>query len=165
MPRIASGLLLGAVVLLSACAGAEPAGAPSNRAASAASGRPGSTFVSSGGPASATAAPSAPSTSGRPPYIRSATWVTLRSGSSLQVAPTAAGRTAQGEVAMDAAWREVLGLRPDADTPGMREQFDCHWLYARLIQPEKATWNLEPWRPVVSASAMIAAGCNPGGPE
>uniref|UniRef100_UPI0035ADEDAE DUF2599 domain-containing protein n=1 Tax=Cellulomonas fimi TaxID=1708 RepID=UPI0035ADEDAE len=27
--------------------------------------------------------------------------------------------------------------------------------------PDKARWNLEPWRPEVDAFAMIAARCNP----
>ena len=61
--------------------------------------------------------------------------------------------------------REVLDLAPDAGTPGMREQFDCHWTWARVLEPDKPTWNLEPWRPPVGADLMAAEGCNPGGPE
>ena len=57
----------------------------------------------------------------------------------------------------------MLRLAPDAGTPGMRAQFDCHWTYARLVAPDKHSWNLEPWRPVVGAQAMTRAGCNPGG--
>jgi hypothetical protein len=47
----------------------------------------------------------------------------------------------------------------------MREQFMCHWQYAEFAQPGKTSWNLEPWRPQVTADQMVAAGCNPGGTE
>ena len=58
-----------------------------------------------------------------------------------------------------------LTLSPDADIPGMREQFMCHWQYAELGYPGKTSWNLEPWRPEVSGDEMVAAYCNPGGTE
>ena len=32
----------------------------------------------------------------------------------------------------DEAWTEVLTLSPDAEIPGMREQFMCHWQYAGI---------------------------------
>jgi hypothetical protein len=67
--------------------------------------------------------------------------------------------------AADEAWTEVLTLAPDADTPGMRAQFLCHWQFAEIVQPGKISWNLEPWRPVVDDAQMAASGCNPGGPE
>lgn len=67
--------------------------------------------------------------------------------------------------AADAAWAEVLALSPEADTAGMRAQFICHWQYAEIRQPGKPSWNLEPWRPVVDDSEMLASGCNPGSPE
>ncbi len=86
-------------------------------------------------------------------------------GRSLHIVPTASGRSAQGAADDDEAWSEVVGLAPDADQPGMRAQFDCHWTYARLVQPDKPSWNIEPWRPVVSESQMVDARCNPGGPE
>ncbi len=60
---------------------------------------------------------------------------------------------------------EVLALSPDADTAGMRVQFICHWQFAEFAQPGKASWNLEPWRPVVDDSEMYASGCNPDSPE
>jgi hypothetical protein len=47
----------------------------------------------------------------------------------------------------------------------MRAQFDCHWRFARIVEPDKPSWNLEPWRPVVTESEMVDARCNPGGPE
>lgn len=100
-----------------------------------------------------------------PPYIDGVDWVVTEVGPSLQIRPTPVGRTVSGDGAADEAWREVLALDPGADTPGMRAQFDCHWTFARLVEPDKPSWNLEPGRPVVSDEEMIAARCNPGFPE
>ena len=86
-------------------------------------------------------------------------------GRSLHVVPTAAGRAASGPSDEARAWGEVLRIAPDADQPGMQAQFDCHWVYARLVQPDKPSWSLEPWRPVVTDQQMVDARCNPGGPE
>ena len=58
---------------------------------------------------------------------------------------------------------EVLADAPDADLPGMRDQFVCHWEVAEAAEPGKTSWNLEPWRPVVSMTKMLEAACNPGG--
>lgn len=109
--------------------------------------------------------PQVPRTSPAPPFIAGATWGESDYGVTLKVAPSAAGRQAWGADDSQLAWQEVLRLFPDADTPGMWEQFDCHWTWARILEPGKATWNLEPWRPVVSPERMLAEGCNPGGPE
>ncbi len=104
-----------------------------------------------------------------PPFIDHTQWARWHGLPSLRVFPTPSGRTAAGRPASDAsaneAWAEVLALSPDADTPGMRAQFICHWDFAELAQPGKTSWNLEPWRPVVDDAAMVASGCNPGGPE
>lgn len=100
-----------------------------------------------------------------PPYIASATWADTAVGPSLQIAPTTNGRRVQSPTAGTEAWREVLALDPGADTPGMKAQFDCHWTFARLVEPNKPTWNLEPNRPVVTPEEMIASRCNPGMPE
>ncbi len=86
-------------------------------------------------------------------------------GRSLHIVPTASGRRVHGGNADAVAWREVLKLMPDAGTPGMRAQFECHWTYARLVEPDKPSWNIEPWRPVVSERVMAQDGCNPGGPD
>lgn len=83
-------------------------------------------------------------------------------GPSLQIVPTPSGRKVSGERAAEVAWREVLALAPDGDTPGMRAQFDCHWTFARLVDPDKPSWNLEPDRPVVSDEQMVSSRCNPG---
>lgn len=95
-----------------------------------------------------------------PPYIASARWTRTSSGRSLHVMPTASGRTAGNDVE-NAAWREVLAIAPDAAGVSMRRQFVCHWRYAK----GKATWNLEPWRAAVPLDEVVAAYCNPGGPE
>jgi hypothetical protein len=117
------------------------------------------------------AAPAAPS----PPFIDHTEWTQSQGLPSLRVFPTPSGRKAarQPGIAVtgaagalaDEAWGEVLALSPDADTPGMRSQFICHWQFAELVQPGKASWNLEPWRPVVDDAEMVASRCNPGGPE
>lgn len=100
-----------------------------------------------------------------PPYIDHVQWAQTDVGASLQVYPTPAGRQASAETAMAQAWHEVLVLAPTANTPTMKAQFDCHWTFARLVDPMKASWNLEPSRPVVTSDQMIAARCNPGGAE
>lgn len=116
---------------------------------------------------STSSGPSTPSTSptaqslARPPYIASAMWTMGAHGRSLHVTPTASGRTVTSPDAETKAWTEVLKLHPDAGTVSMYRQFSCHWKYAR----DKAVWNLEPWRPVVPMDEVVAAYCNPGGPE
>ncbi|MGN7227266.1 DUF2599 domain-containing protein [Dietzia maris] len=100
-----------------------------------------------------------------PPFIDAVTWGDSDYGVTLEVAPSTAGRQAWGDDDSRTAWREVVRLVPEADSPGMWEQFDCHWTWARLLEPDKPTWNLEPWRPVVPPERMLAEGCNPGGPE
>ena len=114
---------------------------------------------------------SAPSYS--PPFVDHVFWTQWSQWNqlpSLRVYPTASGRAAARQLGStgpdaDEAWSEVLALAPDAATPGMREQFLCHWELGEMIQPGKASWNLEPWRPVVDATTMIGSGCNPGGSE
>lgn len=102
-----------------------------------------------------------------PPYIDHTEWVSW-GPASLRVYPTPSGRAAARASDLPAAgqaWAEVLARSPQADTPGMRAQFDCHWQFAELARPGKTSWNLEPWRPVVDDAAMVAAACNPGGQE
>jgi Protein of unknown function (DUF2599) len=105
------------------------------------------------------------------PFIDHTEWTQWAGLSSLRVYPTPSGRAAARQAVAppaqsalaDQAWTEVLALSPDADTPGMRAQFVCHWQFAELVQPGKSSWNLEPWRPVVDGAEMFASGCNPGG--
>lgn len=105
-----------------------------------------------------------------PPYVDRAVWVSYDRLPTLRVYPTRAGRDVAGTLGKtaaqnDEAWREVLALAPDADSPGMRAQFLCHWNFAEFAQPGKTSWDLEPWRPAVTDSDMVLAGCNPGGAE
>jgi hypothetical protein len=106
-----------------------------------------------------------------PPFVDHvlwARWSEWNQLSSLRVYPTASGRAASKQLGSvspeaDEAWAEVLALAPQADTAGMHDQFRCHWDFAETAQPGKTSWNLEPWRPVVDDTTMVAAGCNPGG--
>jgi hypothetical protein len=114
-------------------------------------------------------APGVSNPSYSPPFVDHTEWVYWGHLSSLRVYPTSAGRSAARKAGTtataDEAWAEVLALSPNADTAGMRAQFVCHWQFAEIAQPGKASWNLEPWRPVVDDSEMVVSGCNPGGPE
>ncbi|OMC22695.1 MULTISPECIES: DUF2599 domain-containing protein [unclassified Mycobacterium] len=120
-------------------------------------------------PAGADPGTGAASPSYSPPYIDHTEWMQWGGLASLRVYPTPSGRAASRQpgtsAAADEAWAEVLASAPDADTAGMRAQFLCHWQFAEMAQPGKTSWNLEPWRPVVDDTEMVAAGCNPGGPE
>lgn len=117
------------------------------------------------------ASPLLPTASAEPatPYVDHVEWAKWGDLSSLRVYPTDTARQLArqpGTAAQaDEAWAQVLALSPDADIPGMREQFVCHWTFAELAEPGKTSWNLEPWRPEVPAETMLAAGCNPGGTE
>jgi hypothetical protein len=99
------------------------------------------------------------------PLIDHTTWTEGIDGPRLQVYPTTAGRRTTFPGAEDRAWQEVLTQAADADAPGMRDQFVCHWVWARAVQPNKESWNLEPWRPAVGYQATVQSSCNPGGPE
>jgi hypothetical protein len=104
-----------------------------------------------------------------PPYIDHVQWAKWGDMSSLRVYPTEAARQASLEpgtqAQADEAWAEVLTRSPDANSPGMKAQFVCHWRYAEFAQPGKVSWNIEPWRNEVSDEDMVAAACNPGGTE
>ena len=104
-----------------------------------------------------------------PPYVDHVQWAKWGDMSSLRVYPTGAARQASQDSGSDVqaaeAWAEVLTLSPDADTPGMRDQFMCHWELAELAEPGKVSWNLEPWRNKVSDEEMVESHCNPGGTE
>ncbi|BBX18893.1 hypothetical protein CRI77_01925 [Mycolicibacterium duvalii] len=104
-----------------------------------------------------------------PPYVDHVEWAKWGDLSSLRVYPTPAGRDTSGRPgaapAGEQAWAEVLTLSPDAEIPGMKEQFFCHWKFAEIFEPGKTSWNLEPWRPLVSPDQLVATGCNPGGTE
>ena len=92
-------------------------------------------------------------------------WTEAIDGARLRVYPSPAGRDTDYPGAEERAWHEVVTAAPDANSTGMRDQFLCHWQWARLVTPNKPSWNLEPWRPEVGYSATVEATCNPGGPE
>ncbi|MEU7144061.1 DUF2599 domain-containing protein [Nocardia sp. NPDC046473] len=137
------------------------------------------TACGSSGPAAVSPAPTTisatmpPSTAATPtvdpfaglPLIDHTDWTEAIDGPRLLVYPTPAGRQTTFPGTDERAWQEVLAQAPDADTPGMRDQFICHWTWARLVEPDKPSWNLEPWRPAVGYQATVEARCNPGGPE
>ena len=103
-----------------------------------------------------------------PPYVDHVQWAKWADLSTLRVYPTESGRQASlvaTTSAFDEAWAEVLTLSPEANSPGMKHQFQCHWEFAELAQPGKVSWNLEPWRNEVSDQVMADAHCNPGGTE
>lgn len=112
-------------------------------------------------PATASAQPDDPQ---RPQLIAETHWDTTPEGKTLRIYPTELGRWYAGPDGEELAWEQVVALAPDAQTPGMRMQFECHW-YGRGAIPNKPSWNIEPWRPVVDDAVMMFSGCNPGGPE
>ena len=115
------------------------------------------------------AAPTAAATPSPPPYVDHVEWAKWGDLSSLRVYPTSSARRTGGQAGTDGlaaeAWGEIIALSPDAEMPGMREQFMCHWNFAEFVEPGKVSWNLEPWRPEVSYDKMVATRCNPGGTE
>ncbi|GAA5106241.1 hypothetical protein GCM10023319_76840 [Nocardia iowensis] len=99
------------------------------------------------------------------PLIDRVVWTDGADGTRLMIYPTDAGRQDPFPPAGERAWQEVLRQAGTADTPGMRDQFLCHWDWARIAMPDKPSWNIEPWRPAVGYPATVAALCNPGAPE
>ncbi len=100
--------------------------------------------------------------------IKSASWVHHSEGWTLQVTPTGWSRfNAGGYVPGVYGWRELYakykdrGLNTNLD--GMRDQYICHQQIVAVRAPNKATWNLDEWRPNVSYAQTLNASCNPGG--
>jgi type IV pilus biogenesis protein CpaD/CtpE len=159
-----------AVSLLAAC-GHGPASETAATPATAATTAPATTLTAATTATTLTAA--APATS-RPTASQSPSqlalidhvhWASTTKGRQLQVFPTAAGRTDDSAAASGRAWAEVLADAPNANSAGMHDQFLCHWNFARVIEPNKPSWNLEPWRTAVGYAATVSALCNPGGNE
>lgn len=88
--------------------------------------------------------------------IVSATWGEAEEGRSLAVVPTDWLR-AGSQAAQEVGWSQLVANDAEVDTSTMRDQYDCHALGAR----DKASWNLEPWRPDVGVFEVLAARCNP----
>lgn len=83
-------------------------------------------------------------------------WGDREGGRSLAVTPSAWARTG-GLAADELVPDQVVAAEPEAGSATMLAQLACHQLGA----PDKATWNLEPWRPDVGPVDMIVARCNP----
>jgi hypothetical protein len=90
--------------------------------------------------------------------LRSATWSDRdeEGGRSLAVVPATWARTG-GRAAEEAVWSQLVATVPEAGTQAMHDQLTCHTIGA----PDKASWNLEPWRPDVGLLQTLAALCNP----
>ncbi|MEV0354592.1 DUF2599 domain-containing protein [Nocardia sp. NPDC050697] len=157
--------VLAAAALTAGCGADEPAAAVSSTTtapASTAAPTPSTTQPQLG--LTAAGLPTVDPYAGQP-LIDRTEWTANEDGARLLVFPTEAGRRTPFPGAENRAWLEVLTAAPDADTPGMYDQFRCHWVWARLAAPTKPSWNLEPWRPAVGYDAVVQAACNPGGPE
>ncbi|MGB8403233.1 MAG: DUF2599 domain-containing protein [Mycobacterium sp.] len=103
-----------------------------------------------------------------PQYIDHVAWEYHGDRATLRIYPTmwgwhAAGVFTNGAQIYD-AWAELLEDAPEANTLSMQNQFFCNWQLSKLLTPGKVgTWNIAPWRPVVTSTLMIQSGCKPGG--
>jgi len=88
--------------------------------------------------------------------IDSATWGDNEGGRSLAVDPADWARHA-GQAGVDLIRTQLVAAEPDAGSTTMGDQLVCHAVGA----PDKATWNLEPWRPDVGLILTATAQCNP----
>lgn len=93
-----------------------------------------------------------------PPLVADARWVSRDVERALKVSPTTYLRNHPSREVADEAWRRVVAAVPEADTPGMKDQFVCHAQFASM----KQAWYLEPRRPAVGYGNTVLAGCNPG---
>jgi hypothetical protein len=83
----------------------------------------------------------------------------------LMVYPTAFGRYFASNLAVSAAWAETLdkGVQngfPNANTPSMKVQFDCHFIFVRVRNVNKSSWNLDSKLPVTDLLTAANYGCN-----
>lgn len=115
-------------------------------------------------PTPASPSPTPEATLPATPALSSATWSTRddEGGRTLMIVPAPWARDALRDPAqitevVEHLWSELIAAVPEADTTGMHDQFLCHAWGA----PDKASWNIEPWRPDVGLTATLAARCNP----
>ena len=83
----------------------------------------------------------------------------------LMVFPTTFGRYDASTLAVSAAWVETLdkGLQsgyPNPNSASMKVQFDCHFIFVRVRQREKASWNLDTKLPETDLLTEANYGCN-----
>ena len=88
--------------------------------------------------------------------LESATWGDADGGRSLLVVPADWVRRG-GLAAQHALVSELRLAAPESESASMQAQLWCHVLGA----PDKASWNIEPWRPEVPTSTMLLTRCNP----
>ncbi|WP_280462123.1 DUF2599 domain-containing protein [Nocardia carnea] len=164
--RVAGSFALLCAALLTGCGSPDPPEPGDIAAAESTTASP-TTVRPTGSPAATGAGTPAPAVDpyAGMPLIDRLEWTSNIDGPRLMVYPTRAGRDTTFPGAAQRAWQEIDTLDPAADTPGMWDQFRCHWEWARLIAPDKPSWNLEPWRPPVGYDETVGAACNPGGPE
>ena len=90
---------------------------------------PAALIVDDGGEPPITSTSASPTTSTAVPavaLIDHIQWGSTDKGRQLRVYPTAAGRKDRSIADANRGWTEVLAAAPDADTPGMPDQFHCH---------------------------------------
>ncbi len=102
--------------------------------------------------------PSSSSTDVSERLVDDAAWVERDGVRALEVTPADRLRNETDPRVFDEAWRRVVKAVPEADSPGMRDQFVCHATFAA----DKDSWFLEPERPAVGYWKTVRAGCNPG---
>lgn len=81
-------------------------------------------------------------------------------GTTYKVYPTTWGRWT-GSGARWSAWKEVIAINSRINRGNLKDQFYCHFDVVRLRAPNKASWNLDSWRPDVSYASTIRQDCNP----
>lgn len=145
-------LLFALVVVLGACAPADSGRGADSAAAPTTPTTPTETTSTQ------TRGTAAPDVTDLPRLVDNAAWVTRAGERALVVSPARSLREAHRGEVYEEAWRRVLMAIPEADTPGMREQFVCHAQFAS----SKRAWYLEPARPAVGYLRTVSAGCNPG---
>ena len=123
---------------------ASPTAAPSSAAPKGAPSEPGRATV--------------PTAAAPARLVQRAEWIMTDGLRRLRVVPSAWQRAHHDDATIDAAWAQVLARNPDADRPGMREQYACHVRFA----PAKPAYYLEPWRPAQDYWRTVLEGCNPG---
>jgi Protein of unknown function (DUF2599) len=99
--------------------------------------------------------------------IQRATWSrSLWSWSpTLMVYPTEYGRYYASTLAVSAGWAETIdkGLQsgfPSPNSASMKVQFDCHYLFVRVRNPSKTSWNLDSKLPATDLLTEANYGCN-----
>ncbi|WP_312718623.1 DUF2599 domain-containing protein [Mobilicoccus sp.] len=154
MGRTVAGLVIALALVLGALGVANRTSDDAPRAAEASTTPTSRPTAAASSKAAASASPS--TTPGR--LVDDAEWVEREGERALKVTPNERLRESTDAALYDDAWQRVVRAVPEADTPGMRDQFVCHATFAA----NKEAWYLEPARPDVGYWNTVKAGCNPG---